>query len=207
MLDQSMFDSPSANPNTTAWLVYNTLAPNPEPAILSVFFEFDDTELIPLNPLPVTMYDAIITLDVNFATINGINFAIINDNTYVAPNVPAIFTALTTGQDATTLAVYGNTTNSFVLNHLDMIWLVINNDDDGAHPCIPLFYFIIPYLTIVHLHGHSFQVLFRSDAGAGHFNPEQPPEFAVNPVRRDVILVNGGGFAIIAFRADNPGVW
>jgi iron transport multicopper oxidase len=32
-IDQSMFDSPSANPNATAWLVYNTYAPLPEPAI------------------------------------------------------------------------------------------------------------------------------------------------------------------------------
>jgi iron transport multicopper oxidase len=141
-----MFDSPSANPNTTAWLVYNSSVSNPEPAILSAFFSFDDTELVPLDPVPVTTYDAIVTAEVNFTTINGINFAIVNNNTYVAPNVPAIFTALTTGEDATNPAIYGNTTNSFVLNHLDMIWLVINNDDSGSHPCL-LFFFITPFLT------------------------------------------------------------
>lgn len=201
-----MFDSPSAHPNTTAWLVYNSSAPKPQPANLPTFFEFVDTDLIPLDPLPVTMYDTIITADVNFATIDGINFAVINNNTYIAPKVPAMFTALTTGQAAVDPVVYGNTTNSFVLNHLDMIWLVINNDDDGSHPCISP-YLSFPYQTIVHLHGHTFQVLYRSERGAGHFDPNQLPGIPVNPVQRDVILVNGNGYAILAFRADNPGVW
>ena len=60
---------------------------------------------------------------------------------------------------------------------------------------------------VVHLHGHAFQVLYRSGQGAGHFNPDNLPEFPSNPVRRDVILVEGGGYAILAFRADNPGAW
>ena len=61
--------------------------------------------------------------------------------------------------------------------------------------------------NIVHLHGHSFQVLYRSDADEEPFDPEHPPMFPANPVRRDVLLVNGGGYAILAFRADNPGAW
>ena len=60
---------------------------------------------------------------------------------------------------------------------------------------------------IVHLHGHRFQVLYRSGPGVGHFNPCNPPVFYEDPVQRDVLLVNGGGYAVIAFRADNPGVW
>ena len=130
-----MFDSPSANPNTTAWLIYNTRAPEPEAALLSDFSDFDDTVLVPLTAVPVTEYDTIVSVLVNFTVIGGINYATMNNNTYVAPNVPAIFTALTTGAEATNPALYGNTTNSFVLNHLDMVWLVINNDDGGSHPC------------------------------------------------------------------------
>jgi iron transport multicopper oxidase len=131
-----MFDSPSASPNTTAWLVYNASAPKPDAALLTSFFDFDDTDLVPVIPEPVVPYDSLVSLVVNFTAINGINYAIINNNSYVAPNVPAIFTALTTENNATNPALYGSTTNSFVLNHLDMIWLVINNDDDGGHPCI-----------------------------------------------------------------------
>jgi iron transport multicopper oxidase len=134
-IDQGMFDSPSNNPNTTAWLVYNSSAPKPEAAILQEFYAWDDTKLVPLNPVPVTKYDTIVTLDVNFTSIGGINYAIVNDNSYSPPNVPAIFTALTTGEEANNTEVYGNTTNTFVLNHLDMVWLVINNDDTGGHPC------------------------------------------------------------------------
>ena len=60
---------------------------------------------------------------------------------------------------------------------------------------------------LVHLHGHNFQVLYRSEANAGHFDPNNMPTFPQNPVRRDVILVKGGGYAIIAWPADSPGVW
>ena len=201
-----MFDSPSNNPNTTAWLVYNPYAPNPEPAILQEFYDWDDTKLVPLIPVPVTNHDTIVSLDVNFTSIEGINYAIINNNSYSPPNVPAIFTALTSGNDANNSEIYGNTTNTFVLNHLDMVWLVINNDDSGGHPCT--FPLVQKHLTpVVHLHGHAFQVLYRSDKGAGHFDPDKLPEFPENPLRRDVILVNGGGYAILAFRADNPGAW
>jgi hypothetical protein len=63
------------------------------------------------------------------------------------------------------------------------------------------------FLTQVHLHGHSFQVLYRSDSDAGHFDPDNVPKLPANPVRRDVILVKSNGFAILAFRADNPGTW
>jgi iron transport multicopper oxidase len=136
-IDQSMFDSPSANPNATAWLVYNTYAPLPEPAIFSEFVNFDDTQLIPLEPLPAVMYDRLVTANVNFTDINGINFAIVNGNTYKPANVPTLFTALTTGPQATDPASYGNTTNTFVLEHLDMVWIAINNFDTGDHPCTP----------------------------------------------------------------------
>jgi iron transport multicopper oxidase len=42
---------------------------------------------------------------------------------------------------------------------------------------------------------------------ASHFDPENVPKFPANPVRRDVILVKSKGYAILAFRADNPGAW
>lgn len=61
--------------------------------------------------------------------------------------------------------------------------------------------------NIVHTHGHSFQVLYRSPPNAGVFNPRRMPAIRPNPVRRDVIVVNAGGYAVIAFRADNPGCW
>src|SRR5271170_7916470 len=127
-----MFDTPSNNPNTTGWLIYNASAPKPVAQIIQSFYDWDDTELVPIVPLPAITADTIITAFVNFTDINGINYAIINNNSYKSPNVPAMFTALTTGKFASDVSVYGATTNSFVLNHLDMIWLVINNEDTGG---------------------------------------------------------------------------
>lgn len=204
-----MFDHDSANPNTTSWLVYNQKAPLPQPKLLSQFYDWDDTRFVPLKPMPVTMYDRVVTLDVNFTNIQGINRAIINNNTYYSPDVPAIFTALTTGLGAINPDYYGHTTNTHVLKHLDMVWLAINNLDNGGHPCIPPPSRFKLRLTdvLVHLHGHAFQVLYRSDSGNGTFDPDNLPEFPENPIRRDVLFINEGGYAIIAFRADNPGAW
>jgi iron transport multicopper oxidase len=134
-MDQDMFDSPSANPNVTGWLRYNRCAPLPEPELVLAFPEFDDMDLVPIVAQPPVPYDMLIPLTVNFSDFNGINYAIVNNNTYEAPNVPALFTALTTGANATNPETYGALTNTNVLNHLDMIWLVINNDDTGSHPC------------------------------------------------------------------------
>jgi len=130
-----MFDYPSLNPNTTAWLVYNECAPFPEAQIIQTFLDFDDTELVPLEPQGVTPYDRIVTLDANFTDINGINYAIINNQTYSPANVPTLFTALTTGQKALDPAEYGSNPNTFVLNYGDEVWIAINNFDTGNHPC------------------------------------------------------------------------
>jgi iron transport multicopper oxidase len=60
---------------------------------------------------------------------------------------------------------------------------------------------------VVHLHGHTFQALYRSAEGGGDWDPGKNYPVSANPLRRDVFLVPGNGFAWIAFRADNPGAW
>jgi iron transport multicopper oxidase len=132
-----MFDHDSLRPNTTSWLVYSECAPKPAAKILQDFYPWDDTELVPSQPMSVVSYDQLVEIDVNFTDFNGINLAIMNNCTYVAPNVPALFTAMTNGADAVDPDCYGNSTNSFVLDHLNMVYLAINNDDTGGHPCIP----------------------------------------------------------------------
>lgn len=57
----------------------------------------------------------------------------------------------------------------------------------------------------VHLHGHVFQVVGRGD---GYYDANATVPLNVsNPLRRDTVHVPGEGFAILRFRADNPGVW
>jgi len=204
-----MFDHDADAPNVTSWLVYNPSAPKPEPQLLQDFYPWEDTDLVPVAPLPPVHYDTLVNITVNFTNINGINFATINDISYQAPDCPAMFTALTTGPECTNPAVYGNVSNTFILPHLHMIWLVINNGDEGGHPCTIPINLISTVLNffVVHLHGHSFQVLYRSKDNAGFFQLDNIPEFPMNPMRRDVLLIPPGGYAILAFRADNPGAW
>ena len=95
---------------------------------------------------------------------------------------------------ATNSTVYGEYTNSFVLNHLDVVEIVLNNDDTGTHP--------------FHLHGHNFQAVWRSDENAGFFDPTAANvTYPETPMRRDTFVVRPQGNTVIRFRADNPGVW
>lgn len=57
-----------------------------------------------------------------------------------------------------------------------------------------------------HLHGATFQVIARSGEGegyydGGHLTPPHP-----NPVRRDTVQINAGGFVALRFKANNPGI-
>ena len=83
----------------------------------------------------------------------------------------------------------------------------------------------------MHLHGHHFHVL---DIGYGTYYPSNktlqrrnqdincpdpfcslpawrgtPPTFTIDPktVRKDTVIVPGGGYVVIQFRSDNPGFW
>jgi FtsP/CotA-like multicopper oxidase with cupredoxin domain len=71
--------------------------------------------------------------------------------------------------------------------------ILISNFDDGAHP--------------FHLHGYKFFVLA---AGRGYpsDNLTAPGNLDLsNPLRRDTATVEGYGWALLRFVADNPGVW
>lgn len=124
---------------------------------------------------------------------NGRLSAFFNDITYVTQKVPTLYTALSAPADVVTNAsIYGVNSNSFVLNHGEVVELVINNDDHGKHP--------------FHLHAHNFQVVARADDDAGFYDPTNVT-FPQVPMRRDTILVRPSSNAVLRFRADNPGVW
>lgn len=132
-----MFDSPSNSPNVTAWLIYDPKAPKPEAQIVQAYYDWDDINLVPLQPMGVVPPDHFVTATVNFTdSPQDINFAVVNNVTYKAPTVPTLFTVLTSGKKAVDPSIYGTTTTPFVLKHLDMIYFVINNHDGGGHPCI-----------------------------------------------------------------------
>jgi len=108
--------------------------------------------------------------------------------TYVAPKVPTLYSALSTGPAATNASVYGDNTNAFVLNKMDVVEIVLNNNDAGKHP--------------FHLHGHNFQAVVRSDKDAGDYVGNAT--FPKIPMRRDTFMVRPHGNIVLRFRADNP---
>ncbi|KAL5809194.1 hypothetical protein ACOSQ3_029885 [Xanthoceras sorbifolium] len=58
----------------------------------------------------------------------------------------------------------------------------------------------------MHLHGFNFHVLAQ---GFGNYDPKRDSKKfnLVNPQRRNTIAVPVGGWAVIRFQANNPGVW
>ena len=56
----------------------------------------------------------------------------------------------------------------------------------------------------IHLHGHDFALLAQSDKP---YNESTAVIKRDNPPRRDVALLPAGGYIIIAFKVDNPGIW
>ncbi|KAI0912663.1 multicopper oxidase-domain-containing protein [Ustulina deusta] len=60
----------------------------------------------------------------------------------------------------------------------------------------------------MHLHGHDFLVLGASATGAGTFTAADKASLkSANPTRRDVTMLPGSGWLVLAFKADNPGNW
>jgi len=136
-------------------------------------------------------YDKLIKLDFQFCfDQNGYPRACFNNVTYIGQKVPTLYTAVTTGDDNTNPEIYGEV-NPFIVNDGDIVQIVVNNLDVAAHP--------------FHLHGHHFQVLDRANSQAGTWPGDK--DYASTPDRRDTVTVNGGSYAVLRFKADNPGVW
>jgi iron transport multicopper oxidase len=110
--------------------------------------------------------------------------------------VPTLYTALTVPDKyKTNPKVYGVNSNPIVVKFGDIVEIVINNFTPGGHPW--------------HLHGHKFQTVARSAgdvlAAGTRYNAKTatlPPV----PMKRDVVGVRGGGYTVIRYKADNPGI-
>lgn len=107
--------------------------------------------------------------------------------------MPTLYTALTSGELANDATVYGEFTNSHVLQKDQIIQIVVNNLDSGRHP--------------FHLHGHQFQAIHRSAADEGTFDDSNATmtNFPKIPMRRDTLSLEPNGNLVLRFKADNPG--
>lgn len=182
------------NPNVTAWLVYDEAKPLPPPPVLYEFDFADDVAFVPLDKEPLLQpVNKQIIIDTFSTEINGIRRFTINNKTYIPQEVPTLYTANTIGKDlASNPEVYGQV-NPFIVHYGDVVEIVINNHHNNLHPW--------------HLHGHQFQVLQRTGVDGGYFTGAYFPNISKTPIRRDTIMVENHGHAVLRYRANNPGVW
>ncbi|KAI7905432.1 multicopper oxidase-domain-containing protein [Cokeromyces recurvatus] len=180
--------------NLTIPLYYNknsnTFAPSEDVGMASTF---DEMALIPKQIERAELYDQLVNLTFDFqVTTDGINRGMFNEIPYLSPKVPTLNTMLTSGNLSTDVSIYGPQSMAYILDHMNMVQVVVNNLDAGAHP--------------FHLHGHIFQMVGR---GPGVYTGDDSVVewFLDNPSRRDTILVPAETFVLIRFRADNPGAW
>lgn len=117
--------------------------------------------------------------------------AFFNDVSYTPPVVPTLYSVMDAGSKATDPTVYGDYTNSFVLNKGDVVEIILNNNDPGKHP--------------FHLHGHDFQAIWRAEPNSGFYNRVNESVFPAKPMRRDTFMVRPNGNFVVRFQADNPG--
>lgn len=196
--------------NSTNFLEYNSAAPhqaaNITVDVASDLNPFDDFTLVPHDRQPL-LPDPDYEIDVAVVMANlgnGDGYALFNNISYTAPKVPTLYSVMSSGNLSTNSEIYGDFTHPFVLDHLDVVQVVINNNDTGSHP--------------FHLHGHNFQVIQRapsygatfydySDGDPVPYDPSNHTAFPAYPARRDVFVVPPQGYIVIRFVADNPGVW
>ncbi|KAI5196373.1 hypothetical protein E4T39_07839 [Aureobasidium subglaciale] len=182
--------------NATAWLVYNTSADYPPPPVLYNLGNddfFDDLNYIPLDREPLLEpVDRQLVIDMAMENITGISRYILNGHTYLGAKVPSLYTSITVNDtDASNPDVYGNV-NPYVFKYGEVVEVVMNNLHTNLHP--------------MHLHGHQFQIIERSDSKGGPWSGSYS-KLPATPIRRDTVMVQNEGYAIVRFRADNPGIW
>ncbi|KAJ5939331.1 hypothetical protein N7466_002465 [Penicillium verhagenii] len=196
--------------NNTNWLEYNSSAAHPQADItvssVTELDPYDDFTLVPYDKMAL-LPDPDMTIDVTVTMQdldNGADYAFFNNISYTKPKVPTLYTVLSAGDLATNSLVYGEYTHPMILEHNQVVEIIVNNGDTGSHP--------------FHLHGHQFQVINRAPGYGEHFydylngdpvayDPSNHTAFPEYPARRDVFVLPPQGYFVIRFVADNPGVW
>ncbi|KAM3551263.1 hypothetical protein MY1884_007814 [Beauveria asiatica] len=100
-------------------------------------------------------------------------------------------------EDPTVLQFYDNATSYSTDIHVVQLdeadqwtYLIVQAENAVAHP--------------IHLHGHDFAILGQ---GGGRYDASSDLLSLTNPARRDVAMLDGSGYLVLAFKTDNPGAW
>jgi iron transport multicopper oxidase len=117
----------------TASITYNISAPLINNGTVNNFHYVNDTALVPIALISQPKASKSYLVNFNFdLTTDGTNHAFINNVTFNYPLVPAVFSELSLGSNATIQEAYGPL--SIVLEHLEVFDIVVQNADTGAHP-------------------------------------------------------------------------
>jgi len=120
-------------PDATASITYSTSSPLRDLGNISTYHDVNDTSLVPIPAIAQPRVTKTINLEVLFDTMDdGTNRAMFNEITYNPTLVPAVFSELTLGANATQASAYGPL--SFVVEYGDVVDLVVKNGDVGKHP-------------------------------------------------------------------------
>lgn len=122
-------------PDITSSITYDSSASLTDLGFVNEYHDVDDVSLVPIIEIAQPVATKTIELEVTFDTMDdGTNHAMFNQITYNSPLVPAIFSALTLGSNATVQSAYGPL--SFVIEHMDVVEIIVKNGDAGKHPLL-----------------------------------------------------------------------
>ena len=199
-------ESPVLDTDVRALITYTNSTSNPTESVdwasaLDASCEdLSTSDLVPYDPLPAPQVDITYPFEVSFQIGDfALDKAYVNSTTWVPDTIPTLNQAV-----AGLHANEANFTTSGVSSAYDasqliidvptykVIDILINSLDEGAHP--------------FHLHGHQFWIM--ASGAHGDFNWNSYPTLNLtNPMRRDTMTVDAFGWALIRFKADNPGLW
>ncbi|KAJ1728911.1 ferroxidase fet3 [Coemansia biformis] len=175
-------------------VVYSQGAPTFVPTEIATGF-LDEIGMQSREYTPALVPDRSIYLNTTVGFMaDGSTFESFNLVTYRDPLVPSVFSALTTGDMAINPITYGPQTNAHVFKYKEVIEMLLWNADTLPH--------------VMHLHGHTFQIIergFTNDTTGVLRN--RVAQTGYSPLQRDTVFVPKKEYAVVRFRADNPGVW
>ena len=175
-MDTTMFDTvpDTLQPNITSSVTYDASASLTNYGNDANYHDIDDMALVPIIVEPMLPSTRTIPLLVAFDTMDdGTNRAMFNGQTFVSPLVPTVISEYTLGDNATVAAAYGPF--SFVLNHLEVIDILLQNSDSGKHPL----YALLLSSTLLHANELIAAIFTDTSSRSCNVRPTTPP-----PTRR-----------------------
>jgi hypothetical protein len=203
-------NAPVLDPDIRALVTYTNTTYEPTTSVDwasgldQVCEDLNSTLLVPLVAAAAPDRDVTYTLEVSFQIgAYAEDKAYINSTTWTPATVPTLNQAVAGlhSANSSTFAATGLSTafsaSQFVITippSVGVVDVLLNSLDEGAHP--------------FHLHGHQFWIMATGATGDFNWDSYSNGRLNVsNPMRRDTMTVDAYGWALIRFRADNPGMW